>query len=127
MSAPPKILIVEDSIVSAMMMEATINRKKPDFQVRVQRSLSGGFEELATFDPDLVILDAVLPDATAEETLAAIGAFRRHARVLVVSGDHELKDEALRNGANDFMGKSIGENAQPFIDRISALVPPCVS
>jgi hypothetical protein len=42
---PPKILIVEDSITSAMIMEATINRKKPDFLVRTRRSLKGAYEE----------------------------------------------------------------------------------
>jgi DNA-binding response OmpR family regulator len=125
MSQPPKILIVEDSIVSAMMMEATINRKKPAFQVRVRRSLNGGLEEFSRFDPDLVILDAILPDATVAESLAAIPVFRQRAFVIVVSGDHELKEEALRNGANDFMGKSIGENAKPFMDRIDVLLPQC--
>lgn len=122
---PPKILIVEDSIVSAMMMEATINRKKPEFQVRIRKSLAGGLEELARFDPDLVILDATLPDATAQETLASIPVFRRQACVIVVSGDHELEAEARRMGANDFMGKAIGENAQPFIDRVNSLLPQC--
>lgn len=125
-AAGPKILIVEDSIVSAMMMEATINRKKPEFQVRIRKSLSGGIEELGSFEPNLVILDAILPDATAAETLAAIPIFRRAACVIVVSGDHDLKNEALRMGANDFIAKAIGENAQPFIDHINALLPQCL-
>jgi DNA-binding response OmpR family regulator len=108
-----------------MMMEATINRKKPEFQVRVRRSLSGGLEEFAKFQPNIVILDANLPDANAQETLAAVPLFRRQACVIVVSGDHELKRQALAFGANDFIGKSIGENAQPFMDHVNALIPQC--
>lgn len=108
------------------MMEATINRKKPEYEVRVRKSLKGGLEELDTFQPCLVIFDVTLPDATREESLAAISRIREKACILVVSGDHELRGEVMARGANDFMGKSIGENAQPFIERINALVPQCL-
>ena len=122
---PPKILIVEDSIVSAMLMEATINRKKPEFIVRVCQTMRVGLEELESFGPSLVILDLILPDSTAEETLAALPRFKEKACVIVVSGDLEMEPAARRAGADDFMGKALGGDVQPFIDRVNALVPRC--
>lgn len=127
MTKAPKILIIEDSIVSAMMMEATINRKKPEFEVRVRRTLAGGLEERKQFAPNIIVLDLTLPDSpNGDETLAAISDMRKEGScVIAVSGFHDLKGAALAAGANDFMPKTIGENIQPFIDRINALIPQC--
>jgi two-component system NtrC family response regulator len=126
MSAP-KILIIEDSIVSAMMMEATINRKQPDFVVRNRRTLKGGREELDAFEANLIILDLSLPDSPeGTEALAAIAEFRRQGRcVIAASGFHDLKEKALAAGANDFISKVIGEDPQPFMELITALLPEC--
>lgn len=124
----PRILIVEDSIVSAMMMEATINRKKPEFAVRIRKSLKGGFEEAATFEPDLVILDLTLPDSPeGAEALQAIPALRRKSCLIAFSGRSDLQEAALAAGANEFWLKGIGEDPQPFIERITALLPKCIA
>jgi PleD family two-component response regulator len=122
---PPKILIVEDSIASAMLMEATINRKKPDFLVRTRRSWKGAMEEFAAFRPHLVILDLTLPDSPSEETLLKIHLLCEKACVIIFSGSPEYREEAMRAGANDFFGKGIGADPQPFIDRITNLMPQC--
>lgn len=121
----PKILIMEDSIVSAMLMQATINRKKPDFIVMVCNSLKGGLEEFIRFRPNLVILDLTLSDSKPEETLKSIPCFRENACVIAVSGDLEYEHEARSMGANDFIGKGIGQDPQPFIEKITAVLPQC--
>lgn len=127
MPGPTRILIIEDSIVSAMMMEATINRKKPEFEVRIRKSLKGGFHELTRFAPTLIILDLSLPDSpTGAEAIEAIRKFRESGIcVIAVSGYADMKEAALAAGANDFMTKGIGEDPQPFIDRINTLLPLC--
>lgn len=124
-SEPPKILIVEDSIASAMLMEATINRRKPDFLVRTRRSLKGALEEFETFAPHLVILDLTLPDSPSENSIKEIHRFCEKACVIVFSGSPEYREEALAAGANDFFSKGIGADPQLFIDRITNLMPQC--
>jgi len=127
---PPKILIVEDSIVSWVMMEAHIKRKNPDFDVRVRHSLRGGFEEFDRFAPNLVILDLTLPDSPqGTEALAAIPILRkRGAGVLAVSGHLDMEKASLAAGANDFAGKSVGSTSTTtFMERITALLPACLS
>lgn len=121
----PKVLIVEDSIAAAMLMEATINRKKPDFIVRTRRSFKGGIEELETFAPHLVILDLSLPDSPGENTIKELHRFCEKACVIVFSGHPEYRELVLAAGANDFFGKGIGADPQPFIDRINELMPQC--
>jgi two-component system KDP operon response regulator KdpE len=124
-SLPAKILIVEDSIVSAMLMEASINRKQPEFTVHIRKSLRGALAELALFRPHIVILDLSLPDSPPEETIAAIPLFREIACVLAVSGRLDLRHAALDAGAIDFMAKALGEDGTPLIDRLVALLPQC--
>ena len=121
----PRVLIVEDSIVSAMMMEATIERKQPDAQVRVCRTLKGGLRELLDFRPHVVLLDLGLPDSPeGNKTVGASPSFAEHANVLAVSGRDDLRDAALKAGAKDFFLKGFAtEDALPFIDRVTHLLP----
>lgn len=122
---PPQILIVEDSIVSALMMEATLNRKKPEFDVEIARTLRAGKEAFDRSKPAIVILDLALPDSDAHETLESINYFAPASCVLVVSGHPEYEDAARTAGAFDFMPKGIGDDPTPFIERISKMAGLC--
>lgn len=117
-----RILIIEDSIVAGMLMSARIERDDPSFDVRVRKSMKGGIEEFDRFNPELVILDAGLPDSKPDQTLREIPFFKRSAKVMVITGDHLLKREAIEAGADDFMEKVIGEDPSEMFNRISALV-----
>lgn len=123
---PTQILIIEDSIVSALMMEATLNRKKPEINVEISRSLDSGKKCFERLKPAIVILDLGLPDSSPNETLEAIKHFIPTSKVLVVSGFPEYEKAAKNAGAFDFMPKAIGEDATPFIERISNIILKCV-
>jgi PleD family two-component response regulator len=49
------------------------------------------------------------------------------ACVIVFSGapEPEYREQALEAGANDFFSKGIGADPQPFIDRLTNLLPQC--
>lgn len=119
-----RVLIVEDSMASAMIMEAQINRREPDFAVRVRRSLAGALEEWDKFKPHIVLLDLNLPDSEGVDTTKKIHEFDPSC-VIAMSADTSLKQESIDGGAKDFMGKIIGENATPFLKRITDLIPLC--
>lgn len=121
---PLRLLIVEDSIASALIMEAQINRREPHFGVRICRTIAGAKEVWATFRPHIVLLDLYLPDSDGEETIAHLKDFSPSC-VIAMSGDPSLMIPALKAGAKDFMAKAIGENADPFLKRITDLIPAC--
>lgn len=123
---PLRVLIVEDSAVSAMIMEAQIHRKEPHFSVKVQRTLTGSLEEWKEFKPHVVLLDLYLPDSDAEETVKRIKDFYPSC-VIAMSGDPSLEECAMANGAKVFMEKVIGENAAPFLKRITDLSSECTN
>jgi DNA-binding NarL/FixJ family response regulator len=56
--------------------------------------------------PDLVLLDWELPGLPAEELLATIRRACRDLRVIFMSGKDELRDAALRAGADVFAYKA---------------------
>ena len=77
-------------------------------------SASDGFEaglQTATFRPDLIILDIVMPKMDGFRVCEAIRTSpdTRHIRVLVVTGypDQENFDRALRSGADCCMAKPL--------------------
>ena len=71
---------------------------------------SDGFEagiKTATFRPDLLILDLVMPNMDGVRLCEAVRTSpeTRHIHILVVTGFAENIDRALRAGADCFMAK----------------------
>lgn len=126
MSKVTRLLIVEDSVVSAVMMEAQIHRKKPDCEVKCCLSLTRALEYLKEFRPDIVILDLDLPDSAPPQTVAVIPVFRQGgACVIAMTGHDGYEAIAREHGANDFMEKAIGSDTASLIARINKLIPSC--
>jgi len=120
---PLRILIIEDSFVSAVLYQVKIARREPDFEVHLAANMADGLREHQRFEPHIVILDLGLPDSVTDESLVQIQAFKTTSKVLAMSADDTLEQAALAAGADDFMAKIIGESATPFINRILKLAP----
>lgn len=64
-----------------------------------------------THEPDLVILDLMMPHVSGLEILRTLrlDELTRHTPVIILtaSTDHDTRIEALRSGANDFLNKPI--------------------
>lgn len=125
-----RILIVEDSISSALLLEAQITRREPDFSVKLRSSLRGAKVEIRQFQPHVLILDLNLDDSSGDETLASIqelkGLSMRKMCVLVTTSDPTINREiCIEAGADDFMPKVFGEDAETLMSRILTMAPKC--
>lgn len=124
MCQPRRILVVEDSIVSGMLMEARLNRSKPDYEVHLRKSMKGALEEMDKFDPELTLLDLSLPDSSAHETCRNILRFKSNGgKVMIITGDEEEKWNCLNAGADDFVLKAADMDPEHFIARVDKLLP----
>jgi len=114
MSAPTRILLVEDSRSDARLLEATlqdagIHRFRLTHVERLDEALAalgdGGF--------DVVLLDLHLPDSQGLDTLAQLKREQPGVPVVVLTGldDEELAVRAVQAGAQDYLPKGVVDGA----------------
>lgn len=119
-----RVLIVEDSMTSAFIMESTITYVKPSWDVKICGDIECAKREILATPIHVIMLDIHLPDATPEEVLECIKWFKNHgAKVMVMTGDHNLVDAAMQAGADAFYEKAPGKDAKTFLERIEEMVP----
>jgi FixJ family two-component response regulator len=100
-----KILIIEDDEDHAFL-EADILEDELDCEVKVAAS-KADLRDIDYKEPDIVLLDFNLPDATGSEILALIRK-ETDAPVIVITAQKEMQIaiNTLKEGANDFLEKS---------------------
>lgn len=116
-----RLLIVEDSTLSAFLYKRAVETQDPHFQVHVANTLARGQEEWLRFQPEIVLLDLHLPDSDGEPTLACLPGFKP-SKIIAMSGDPSLAQAAIEAGADDFMAKAAGDSG-PLLARINTLLP----
>ena len=107
MNTDIEILILEDSVKDAELLERELRRGAIAFTARKVDTKEDFVDELTTREPDLIIADYRLP---AFDGLEALEIVRAHSAVLpfiLVSGyiGEERAIEALKHGATDFILK----------------------
>ena len=118
MAATIKVLTVEDddddADLLAFALEQTAER---DYELRRARSLNEMHRVLASFQPDIVLLDLHLPDCHGLETVRQAALAVRDAPILVLTGraDGEIGLRAVEAGAQDFLPKP--EMMSPILKR----------
>ncbi|MEM6796323.1 MAG: response regulator [Acidobacteriota bacterium] len=97
----PQVYVVDDSVSVCFAIERMLRAR--GFEVVSERSGKAALRDLETRDPDLVLLDLVLPDIDGLKICAFMRNHERLAKVpvIVISGilDDEVRSEALRIGA----------------------------
>ena len=103
-----KVLVVEDHGAIAQGLQE--NLELEGFEVRVSTDGIDATRVAATWMPDLILLDLMLPKRSGWEVLTAIRARRADTLVMVVSarGSEAEKVRALRAGADDYVVKPFG-------------------
>lgn len=98
------ILIIEDDADAAEVLEAYLRRES--YTVRLMADGLSGLEQAQRWQPDLIVLDVMLPGLNGTEVLAKI---RRSSDVPVIMvtaiGDTPDRIGALRYGADDYVVK----------------------
>jgi two-component system response regulator RegX3 len=114
-----RILLIEDEGSISDPLAAALRRES--FDPVVAASVEAGLESFRTMQPDLVLLDLMLPDGDGREVLRHIrAASRTPVIVLTARGEEVDKVVGLELGADDYVVKPFG--AAELIARIRAVL-----
>lgn len=99
-----RVLIIEDDADAAGVLEAYLKRE--NYEVMIAGDGPGGLETAGRWQPDLILLDIMLPGMNGTEVLAALRR-RDDTPVIMVTamGDAPDRIGALRYGADDYVIK----------------------
>jgi DNA-binding response OmpR family regulator len=103
-----RILVVEDNADLAYGLRN--NLEIEGYAVEVAEDGPGGLEAVRTVEPDLVILDLMLPGINGYRVLRTLRAEGRTVPVLILTAKGEEADKVLgfRLGADDYVTKPFG-------------------
>ncbi len=103
-----KLLLVEDSEMFYHLLTKALKR------VDVKWAMDGkdALLKVREVQPDIMLVDVVLPDMSGIDLIKKIKDIHPNAKIIVISGiDHdEVRRDALRAGAVDYISKSAGLN-----------------
>ncbi|MCH8328749.1 MAG: PAS domain-containing protein, partial [Candidatus Marinimicrobia bacterium] len=104
------ILLVEDNPMDARLAQEILKRSQLyQCKTTLVDSMAGAEKQLAKKLPDTILLDLGLPDSEGMATYSKIKdvAPRVPVVILSASGDQESARAAIRNGAKDYLIKSV--------------------
>lgn len=106
---PPRILSVEDDPDQAAYIRAIL--ESAGYTVRVCHDPRGFEAELAAFEPDLILMDVVLPGFSGHDLARFVRQDERHATLpilfLTTHGQLHTRIEGMRAGGDDHLLKPI--------------------
>jgi len=107
MSSP--LLLIEDTASLQMVYEAIL--RKAGFAVICASTAREGMAKFRKFEPDVVLLDLMLPDRDGLELMADMLEDYPRARVIVITANGSINKavEAMRGGAFEFLVKPFDE------------------
>lgn len=99
-----KILVIDDEIAIRDLIELVLRRE--NYEVRTAENGKIGLQLLNSFQPDLVVLDLMLPDCSGYDLCKQITQ-ERAVPVMMLSAKNEVIDKVLglELGAEDYMTK----------------------
>jgi signal transduction histidine kinase len=106
-AVPTEVLLVEDDPAFGTFCGTVLASADEPFHLVCATSLTAALEVLAAASVDVVLLDLNLPDSAGLGTLRDVLAAAPHLPVVVLTGvaDPGVPQEALRLGAQDWLGK----------------------
>ncbi|MCD6034410.1 MAG: pleD 2 [Rickettsiales bacterium] len=117
-----RVLVVDDLLPNVKLLEAKLNVEY--YEVITARSGAEGIEKAKTENPDIILLDVMMPEMDGYETCRRLKAdpTTKHIPVVMVTALSELKDrvKGLEAGADDFLTKPVNDVA--LFARIRSLV-----
>lgn len=109
MSQKKKIMVLEDDDAVADLMKYYFEEK--GYQVKVSLTAAGFIDSVATFEPDLITLDILLPDTNGFDVFRELKMDKRtkDIPIVFVSVREADKDRGLEMGAKGFVVKPFNE------------------
>ncbi len=117
------VLVVDDTAAMAELYSRILEAE--GFVVRKARSGREALVVLESFQPDLIVLDAMMPEMSGHDLLQRVRAREETANVPVVfltaaGDDEELIGRAFALGANDYLTKPI--NRKILSERVRSVI-----
>lgn len=104
-----KVLVVDDSSTNVVLLDAILN--KEGYEVITSLSAKEGLKYISTMDPDLVLLDLLMPEVSGFDFMKTYNDMekKRKIPVIVVSavGTPENKKLSKELGAVSFINKPV--------------------
>ena len=102
----PLVLIVEDRDDDVLLLK---RRLEKSCRIDVARDGKTALQKCKDIDPDLVMVDLLLPDMDGLELLSEVTRLRPQASIIVMTayGSEEIARKVLRLGASDYVIKPI--------------------
>ncbi len=119
MALSHKILVIDDEPMITDVVKSYLEHS--NFSVRVEHNGLQGLKAYFEYQPDLVVLDLMLPDLKGEEICKEI---RRNARTPIIMLTAKVEEENILNGldlgADDYMTKPF--SGKQLVGRIKAVL-----
>lgn len=117
-----KILVVDDDIHATTLFKTILTAK--GFDALIVNDSSIAVQTAASTNPDLIILDLMMPEPNGFEVCRMLRADPKFSRTPIViftaMGDNESKTLALEAGANEFLTKPF--RVEDLMQRIQSLI-----
>lgn len=118
-SGPVRVLIIEDSLPDARLIEIMLTgvAGSHPFEVKRAERLGRAIEMMREAPFDVVLTDLTLPDSYGLETVKGVKSGAGGAPIIVLTGlqDEAMAARALREGAQDYLVK--GQVDTPMLTR----------
>lgn len=100
----PQILVVEDDLAISNLISVTLETQ--DYQYHTAKTGASAIMDVASYHPDVIILDLGLPDMDGVDIIKKVRSWT-NTPIIVVSARSEDKDKvlALDAGADDYLTK----------------------
>ncbi|OLE28914.1 MAG: DNA-binding response regulator [Actinobacteria bacterium 13_1_20CM_3_71_11] len=123
MERPTRVLVVDDEPSICALLTATL--RLVDFQVSVAEDGTSALKAAAEFEPDIVVLDVMLPDLDGFEVARRLRAEGRAVPVLFLTARDAVEDRisGLTAGGDDYVTKPF--SLEEVVLRIRAILRRC--
>jgi CheY-like chemotaxis protein len=114
-----KIMVIDDSIVIRKMVEIALEGE--DYLIHTATNAKDGMEGIEKINPNLIILDMMLPDMNGIEVLKKIKSSRK-TPVIMLSGKDapQLVESAKEVGVDDFLPKPFRD--EELVEKVKHLI-----
>ena len=117
-----KILVVDDDIHATTLFKTLLTAK--GFEAVVVNDSSTAVEVADSTEPDLIILDLMMPEPNGFDVCKLLRADQKYSQTPIViftaMGDKESKDAAFEAGADEFLTKPF--RVEDLMQRIRVLI-----
>jgi PAS domain S-box-containing protein len=107
MQQPLKILILEDSVTDAIIIQRLLKKQGRSHECKVSLNEKEYLQDLEQFHPDVILADNSLPQYNATEALKVINQRALHIPFILVTGtvSEEFAAGIIKQGADDYILK----------------------